>query len=390
MKDNATVECNIEGIHASEYWKYSNFNPQSKEDIFNKSADYIDSSFELKPNDETMLNCTDILLTDEDIQFVKMLADTVDPAIYSDKIPKFIKHKNNFVTAESWVLAIDNITNYIRIKSRQITFEPEISKIYIHPVSLEATISKQVQNKKLKDLILNCNFTIKISFALNLSIIIYSDHDPIYGDVRKMHVITTNQIGTRDKAGLTVMGCENAYRIKNVLAAAYSIAKTTSRIDDDSIELSSDDECKFISDIVTKVVINVLQRTNSYHLGKMVFLRHYNDKDGKTNNSIEYSSEITWDNASEVVPEFINKYFYSGLIQELVVDSETYPKTTKSSLLIEIGADAVISISFPLFKWYKAGDFNITCFNVNLKTAIDNFCKPIKIVRGYDGDVHIE
>ena len=51
MKDNATVECNIEGIPASKYWKYSNFRPKSKEDIFNKSADYIDSSFELKSND---------------------------------------------------------------------------------------------------------------------------------------------------------------------------------------------------------------------------------------------------------------------------------------------------------------------------------------------------
>lgn len=387
MKDNAAVECNIEGIPASKYWKYSNFRPKSKEDIFNKSADYIDSSFELKSNDESMLNCTDILLTDEDIQFIKMIADTVNHTIFLEKQPG--EPRNNLVEAETWLLAIDNITNYIRIKTRQTTFVPEISTMSRYP-STEPVLSKQVSRKKLKDDILKYFITIKISFALNLSIVIFSDCETMYGDTRSMHIITTNQIGTRDKAGLTVMGCENVYRIKNVLVAAYSIAKTTSRIDDDSIELSSDDECKFISDIVTKVVINVLQRTNSYHLGKMVFLRHYNDKDGKTNNSIEYSSEITWDNASEVVPEFINKYFYSGLIQELVVDSETYPKTTKSSLLIEIGADAVISISFPLFKWYKAGDFNITCFNVNLKTAIDNFCKPIKIVRECDGGVHIE
>ena len=385
MKDNADVECNIEGIPASKYWKYSNFRPKSKEDIFNKSADYIDSSFELKSNDESMLNCTDILLTDEDIQFIKMIADTVNHTIFLEKQPG--EPRNNLVEAETWLLAIDNITNYIRIKTRQTTFVPEISTMSRYP-STEPVLSKQVSRKKLKDDILKYFITIKISFALNLSIVIFSDCETMYGDTRSMNIITTNQIGTRDKAGLTVMGCENVYRIKNVLAATYSIAKTTSRIDDDSIELSSDDECKFISDIVTKVVINVLQRTNSYHLGKMVFLQNYIDKDGKTNNSMEYSSEITWDNASEVVPEFINKYFYSGLIPELE-DSDAYPKITKSSMLIEIGADAVISISFPLFKWYKAGDFNITCFNVNLKTAIGNFYKPIKIVRGYDGGVHI-
>ena len=144
MKDNATVECNIEGIPASEYWKYSNFNPQSKEDIFNKSADYIDSSFELKPNDESMLNCTDILLTDEDIQFIKMIADTVNHTIFLDKQPG--EPRNNSVEAETWLLVIDNITNYIRIKTRKTTFAPEISTMNRYP-STEPVLSKQVSRK---------------------------------------------------------------------------------------------------------------------------------------------------------------------------------------------------------------------------------------------------
>ncbi len=379
MKDNVTITADVNSMPISEYYMHECFNPQSKEDIFKEASDRISSSFELKANDTTMLNCTDILLSDEDIQFINMLADTVSHTIYLDKEPQFSKPKDKFIESETWVLVIDNITNYIRIKTEQITFIPDISMIRKYPGS-EPVVSKQVSHKKLKNYILDSFNRIKISFALNLSIIIFTDSETLTGTTRNMHVITTNQIGTRDKTGLPVIGYDNSYNIMNLLKSSYSVVKCASKLND-TIKLSFADDCKIISDTVTKVVMDVLQSTNSYHLGRMVLLKKCIDKDGKTDDSVEYyPSKITWDNTSEVVPEFINRHFADVI--SVSTDITSYPRTMKHLILIEIAADSVISISFPLTRWYEAGYFDIQCFNVKLETAIDNFCKPLKLVHG--------